>query len=145
MKNSAQKPICHCHLYVSFKGKLDASCDVRKNLQSMIGCPVIQAYPLRVGEQYAYKVKIDRNHLWHALSSQGGNRYRVRLRKSSANHLTYPTSASTHVHAPLPIKDQKNVNIASWNCRGYHVMNEYIILNIFRRAHLSIHGQFGPT
>ena len=104
-------------------------------IQAMIGCPVIQAYPFRVGEQSAYKVKIDRIHLWHALSSQGGNRYRVRLWKSSPNHLSHPTSASTHVHAPLPIKDQKNVDIASWNCRGFGNSKPYLrVLHLLKSS-----------
>ena len=85
VKSSTHKPIHHCHLYVSFKWKLDTSCDVRKVLQPLIGCPVLQAHSLQKGKRSAYKVKIDRNHLWYALSSQEKNQLRVRLWKNSSN------------------------------------------------------------
>ena len=37
VKSSTHKPIHHCHLYVSFKWKLDTGCDVRKVLQ-LLSC-----------------------------------------------------------------------------------------------------------
>ena len=91
-KNISQCVVNYCCLYVSLDWRLEFGPDTRQKLQTVLGCPVTQAYPLDVGDHSSYKVKINKRHLWHALSSQGENKdktHKVRLWKNSPNHHSF--------------------------------------------------------
>ena len=92
---------------------------------SIIGCPVIQVHPLRMDSLCSYKVKINKAHLWHALSSQEGYEHRVRLWKSfkPPHRIISPQAGANQYGSP---SHSGRIHISSWNCRGFGSSEPYL-------------------
>ena len=108
--------IQHCHLYVSIHGSLGCI----TTLQNTLGCPIIQLTPLSTT---SFKVKIDRSHIWQALSKDSTS-VRVRLWKNNTHNFSRSaTGPEIRVNSSHPAN---SLNIMSWNCRGLGTSEPYL-------------------
>ena len=114
----SKKNTDNCHLYVSTN---DATCSCAE-VSEVIGYPALQVIPLasKSSASASFKVKIERLHLWKALTNDSKE---VRIRLWRPTGRLRSTTPSYHIPAS---SERGCLSLASWNCRGMGQSEPYL-------------------